>query len=75
MILFWLSVTASLLAVVGSVYLAVAAIMVGRFARRRASTRPMSAPGVTVLKPLHGDEPGLLDNLVSFCAQEYSGRI
>jgi ceramide glucosyltransferase len=32
-------------------------------------------PAVTILKPLHGDEPGLLDNLVSFCDQNYSGSV
>ena len=35
----------------------------------------MSAPAVTILKPLHGDEPGLLDNLGSFCRQDYPGPI
>lgn len=29
------------------------------------------APAVTILKPLHGEEPGLYENLRSFCAQEY----
>jgi ceramide glucosyltransferase len=32
-------------------------------------------PAVTILKPLHGDEPGLLENLVSFCDQAYSGEV
>jgi ceramide glucosyltransferase len=75
MILFWSSVAASLVAVVGCGYLVTAAILLGRFARDRASVRPASAPGVTVLKPLHGDEPGLFDNLTSFCIQDYPGRI
>ena len=35
----------------------------------------MAAPAVTVLKPLHGHEPGLLDNLGSFCSQDYPGPI
>jgi ceramide glucosyltransferase len=32
-------------------------------------------PAVTILKPLHGDEPGLLKNLASFCDQAYSGEV
>jgi ceramide glucosyltransferase len=75
MILFWSSVTASLLAVVGCGYLVAATILVGRFARRPASAALSSAPGVTVLKPLHGGEPGLLENLVSFSTQDYPGPV
>ena len=40
-----------------------------------AHARAASAPAVTILKPLHGDEPGLLDNLDSFCRQDYPGPI
>jgi ceramide glucosyltransferase len=36
---------------------------------------PSAHPSVTVLKPMHGDEPELYENLESFCAQAYSGRI
>jgi ceramide glucosyltransferase len=75
MILFWSSVAASVLAVVGCGYLVTATILVRRFARNRASVHPAAVPGVTVLKPLHGDEPGLFDNLTSFCIQNYPGRI
>lgn len=32
-------------------------------------------PAVTLLKPLHGDETGLYENLVSFCNQAYSGPV
>src|SRR5262249_58086738 len=75
MILFWSSLAASALAIVGCGYLIMAAILVGRFARGRASACSAAAPGVTVLKPLHGDEPGLFDNLASFCVQNYPSRM
>jgi ceramide glucosyltransferase len=32
-------------------------------------------PRVTILKPLHGAEPGLLENLASFCAQNYPAEV
>jgi ceramide glucosyltransferase len=75
MILFWSSVAASAVAVVGCGYLIAAAILVRRFTRDRTSSTPVGAPAVTILKPLHGDEPGLFDNLRSFFAQDYRGDI
>jgi ceramide glucosyltransferase len=32
-------------------------------------------PPVTILKPLHGSEPGLEARLAAFCQQEYDGRV
>jgi ceramide glucosyltransferase len=75
MILFWWSVAASAVAVVGCAYLIAAAVLVRRFARERATPTPVGVPAVTILKPLHGDEPGLFDNLRSFCTQDYRGDI
>src|SRR3954452_12626471 len=75
MILFWSSVTASLIAAAGCGFLIAATIVVARAALSPARPRALAAPSVTVLKPLHGDEPGLLDNLGSFCSQDYPGRI
>ena len=75
MILFWSSVAASLLAAIGCAYLITAAILVRRFAPHRTATAPAVASAVTILKPLHGDEPGLFDNLRSFCIQDYGGDI
>src|SRR4029079_1438851 len=44
--------------------------------RPRAAVPPhASPPAVTLLKPLHGDEPGLFENLVSFCEQDYAGPV
>ena len=52
------------------VYLIGAAVAVMRFARRPSPVTP-DQPAVSVLKPLHGDEPGLYDNLRSFAEQDY----
>ncbi|HEY4442245.1 MAG TPA: bacteriohopanetetrol glucosamine biosynthesis glycosyltransferase HpnI [Candidatus Elarobacter sp.] len=38
---------------------------------RRARRATMNAPAVTILKPLHGDEPLLAQKLRSFCDQDY----
>src|SRR5690349_12488155 len=61
----------------GSLYLLFAANAVTRFSER---SRPRMAPDaaaapVTVLKPLHGLDPGLYENLLSFCDQDYPGAV
>ena len=48
----------------------------GRTIRRGERAPPATVfPGVTILKPLHGAEPGLYDDLTSFCNQEYPGAV
>lgn len=48
------------------------AAAVHRF-RRRPGPGAGALPPLTVLKPLHGDEPVLEQALASFCAQDYPG--
>jgi ceramide glucosyltransferase len=75
MTLFWCSVGASAVAGIGCGYLITATILLRRLARDGAAARPAATPAVTILKPLHGNEAGLLENLSSFCAQDYPGEI
>jgi len=69
----WLAIIVGLLSVTGCCYLVVAALLIHRFVRKGVLGVRASSPGVTVLKPLHGAERGLADNITSFCIQNYRG--
>jgi ceramide glucosyltransferase len=58
--------------ITSTVYSLMVALAVRRF-RRRATAIDSRAfhPPVSVLKPVHGDEPNLEENLASFFAQDY----
>jgi ceramide glucosyltransferase len=58
----------------GCLFMIVAACVAFKFVRHKEPA-PRSASAVTILKPLHGDEPGLFDNLASFCIQDYPGPV
>lgn len=63
-------------AVLGCIQAAAGAMAVGRFRRRMRASRLSAAPDVrlpaiSVLKPLHGDEPMLEQALSSFITQDY----
>jgi ceramide glucosyltransferase len=63
-----------LLAVFGTTYGCMATWATINFLRRAKST-PSGRPAITVLKPLHGLEPELYENLTSFCTQSYRGAM
>ncbi|NNM71818.1 bacteriohopanetetrol glucosamine biosynthesis glycosyltransferase HpnI [Enterovirga aerilata] len=63
-----------LLSAAGLAYLVAAIVLVRRLAARPASS-PGAAPSVTILKPLHGAEPGLFANLSTFLNQDYRGPV
>jgi len=62
------------LTAIGCGYVLATAVMLFRFfiADEQA---PVSRAGVTILKPLHGAEPRLADNLATFLLQDHEGPI
>jgi ceramide glucosyltransferase len=61
-------------AVFGILYMVAAGALTRRFLARSCA-EPTSFPGVTIIKPLHGNEQALLDNLSGFCKQDYPGPV
>lgn len=64
----------SAVAGIGILYLMAAAFMLKRLARP-GPRAPAERPAVTILKPLHGLEPGLLENLLSFARQDHGALV
>ncbi|MES2448935.1 MAG: bacteriohopanetetrol glucosamine biosynthesis glycosyltransferase HpnI [Pseudomonadota bacterium] len=62
------------LATIGTLYMIAATIVFRRFMALQAAPLPR-AEAVTLLKPLHGAEPRLLENLASFLVQDHGGPI
>lgn len=62
------------IAAAGIVYLLVAAATIRRFFTPALAPAPSTA-AVTLLKPLHGAEPRLYENLASFLAQRHDGPV
>lgn len=62
------------MAVLGAAYTVASGMALRWFLGRPAPSAP-EFPPVTILKPLHGDEPGLRDCLEGFCRQDYPGPV
>ncbi|TMJ28053.1 MAG: glucosyltransferase, partial [Alphaproteobacteria bacterium] len=61
-------------AALGCIHMLLACVLVRRFARRRTPDVSQSPP-VSILQPLHGSEPRLLDRCASLCRQNYAGPV
>lgn len=73
----WVANAALAMAVLGCGHLLAAAVFVNRFPKDLKQPRlPSTAiPGIALLKPLCGAEPGLFENLASFFRQDYRGPV
>jgi len=73
---FAIALIASGVALIGCLFGLASAILVLRFGKRtRAVSQAPGAVAVTILKPLHGSEPRLMDNLASFLTQNWRAPI
>lgn len=63
------------MAIIACLYTLFAIVSLRRFTRRSDPVALTEFPGVTILKPLHGVEPGLAQHLASFCQQDYAGPV
>ncbi len=63
------------LGLIGGAYAVLAVMLAGKLLRRPLPALPDPLPAVTVLKPLHGAEPGLEAALASFLSQDYAAPV
>ena len=66
----WLYLICTILSLIGCLYALVASWLVQRFAADRQPPAA-TAVAISILKPLHGAEINLHENLASFCRQNY----
>jgi ceramide glucosyltransferase len=60
----------AVVSLLGAVFLLSASVVVRRFVRRPGETASTGVP-ISILKPLHGEDARLYENLRSFCEQRY----
>lgn len=73
-VVFWVAMVGT---VTSSIYCGMVLVAASRFGlrkRREQSAVADFVPAVSMLKPLHGTEPGMEQNLASFFEQEYPGE-
>jgi len=70
----WIGWTLAAIAAIGIAYQAVSLFALWRYFRKPAPRSSSTAP-VTLLKPLHGAEPCLAENLATFLEQDYAGPV
>jgi ceramide glucosyltransferase len=70
-ILFWVAMFGTVTSTIYCLMVIAAAMRFGRRKRREERAETTFLPGVSVLKPLHGVEPGLERNIESFFEQDY----
>jgi len=70
-ILFWVALTGSVTSTIYCLMVVAAAVRFGLRKRREDAAEASFLPPLSVLKPLHGSEPGLERNLETFFEQDY----
>ena len=70
-VFFWIALCGSITSTIYCLMVIAAAVRFGVQKRREESAAVSFLPPVSVLKPLHGTEPGLERNIESFFEQEY----
>jgi ceramide glucosyltransferase len=70
-ILFWIALGGSITSTIYCLMVMAAAVRFGIRKRREDRSEATFLPAVSVLKPLHGTEPGMEGNLISFFEQDY----
>jgi ceramide glucosyltransferase len=72
--IFWVAAVGSVTSSIYCGMVVVAAVRFGLRRRREERAAPAYVPSVSMLKPLHGSEAGLEQNIESFFRQEYPGE-
>src|ERR1700674_5387144 len=70
-LLFWVAMCGTITSTIYCLMVMVAAVRFGMRKRREERAAATFLPGLSVLKPLHGMEPGLERNIESFFEQDY----